>query len=215
MAGRRTLAIGTGRRERLHTAALGLWPPLVVFAASLTSGGLVWPTLIAYHVGCIGIPSYVPRGGGGKPTDIRQWLPTAIILSALTLAFFYVFGVWLQSSGFVPSQKMRLFLNTEPWAAFGLYWICINPAAEEFYWRGFLLQRTGILLGSVYFALMHYPLYLPYVGAIPALVCVSTPFLAGLLWGWLKQRFGTLWPGWIIHVAVNGGMYLAASQLRQ
>ncbi|MBI2061460.1 MAG: CPBP family intramembrane metalloprotease [Nitrospirae bacterium] len=193
---------------------LSLWPPVVVLVASLASGGMVWPTLIADHVGCIGIPRISMREAGLASMPTARWIILTLATSALILLAFLVAGFLLRSRGFQPPADMQAFLSTEPWGLFGVYWILVNPFAEEYYWRGFLQPKTGLIRTSACFALMHYPLYAAYVGWAGALPSVLAPLAAGFFWGWLKNRSGSLWPALITHTAVNAGMYIAATMLR-
>lgn len=80
---------------------------------------------------------------------------------------------------------------------------------EEWGWRGFLLPRLmplgtwpALLLSGVIWGLWHLP---GYVGpAKPGFV----PFLIfclplGVLFGWMRMRFGSIWPSTIAHAANN------------
>ena len=86
-----------------------------------------------------------------------------------------------------------------------------NSLMEEYVWRWFVFSKfkllvgvyPAILLSAVFFTLHHVvilwnfgSLQLVVVGALG--LCVG-----GVIWGWLYQKYNSIWPGWICHVAAD------------
>ncbi|KEZ53701.1 CPBP family intramembrane glutamic endopeptidase [Metabacillus indicus] len=77
----------------------------------------------------------------------------------------------------------------------------ISPVYEEIFYRGFLCRwiRTrfgvgaGILISSLIFTAAHYPV----TNAMPV------NFLDGIVFAWAYEKTHSIWPGVIIHGAVN------------
>lgn len=80
---------------------------------------------------------------------------------------------------------------------------------EEWGWRGFLLPQLmplgtwpALLLSGVIWGLWHLPGYVgPYKpGLLPFLIfCLPL----GVLFGWMRMKFGSIWPSTIAHAANN------------
>lgn len=77
----------------------------------------------------------------------------------------------------------------------------ISPVYEEIFYRGFIYRwlrtrlgvGTGILLSSLIFTAAHYPV----TNAMPV------NFLDGIVFAWAYEKTHSIWPGVIIHGAVN------------
>lgn len=89
--------------------------------------------------------------------------------------------------------------------------------AEEFYYRGYLMQRLckwlgnipGLLTTSFVFGLGHITFRLIYHGfdaLIPAVIAGGQAFIGGLIFGLIFLKVRNIWPGVIIHISMN--MYL-------
>ncbi|MGA5765614.1 CPBP family intramembrane glutamic endopeptidase [Nonomuraea bangladeshensis] len=92
----------------------------------------------------------------------------------------------------------------------------IPALGEEWGWRGWLLPRLvdangvlpGLLLSGVIWGLWHAPLTLlgynyPRLGSWAALFFVGFCVLAGVLFGWLRLRTGSVWPAVVAHGSLN------------
>ncbi|MEV5556453.1 CPBP family intramembrane glutamic endopeptidase [Nonomuraea wenchangensis] len=99
----------------------------------------------------------------------------------------------------------------------------IAALGEEWGWRGWLLPRLvkaggvlpGLLLSGAIWGLWHAPLTLlgynyPRLGSWAALFFVGFCVLAGVLFGWLRLRTGSVWPAVVAHGSLNA---VAASVL--
>jgi membrane protease YdiL (CAAX protease family) len=54
-----------------------------------------------------------------------------------------------------------------------------------------------------------------FVNAFAATLLTLPTLLAGLAWGWMRQRFGSLWPAFLTHVAADVAILrMAATLLR-
>ncbi|MEW9548840.1 lysostaphin resistance A-like protein [Nonomuraea sp. NPDC050783] len=92
----------------------------------------------------------------------------------------------------------------------------IPALGEEWGWRGWLLPRlvsahgvlAGLLLSGAIWGLWHAPLTLlgynyPRLGSWAALFFTGFCVLAGVLFGWLRLRTGSVWPAVVAHGSLN------------
>ncbi|TDE54514.1 CPBP family intramembrane metalloprotease [Nonomuraea mesophila] len=92
----------------------------------------------------------------------------------------------------------------------------IPALGEEWGWRGWLLPRltstngvfAGLLLSGAIWGLWHAPLTLlgynyPSLGSWAALFFIGFCVLAGVLFGWLRLRTGSVWPAVVAHGSLN------------
>ncbi|MGW0803126.1 CPBP family intramembrane glutamic endopeptidase [Nonomuraea sp. NPDC002799] len=98
----------------------------------------------------------------------------------------------------------------------------IPALGEEWGWRGWLLPRlmstngvvASLLLSGAIWGVWHAPLTLlgynyPRLGSWAALVFIGFCVLAGVLFGWLRLRTGSVWPAVVAHGSLNAVAGLA------
>ncbi|MFG1944723.1 CPBP family intramembrane glutamic endopeptidase [Nonomuraea sp. NPDC048826] len=92
----------------------------------------------------------------------------------------------------------------------------IPSLGEEWGWRGYLVPRltstrgvvAGLMLSGLIWGLWHAPLTLlgynyPNLGAGAALYFTGFCVVAGVVFGWLRLRSGSVWPAVVAHGALN------------
>ncbi len=133
----------------------------------------------------------------------KAWHPAAGAAAALLLYLVFLLGR-AALAALLPSSRAAIASVYAPRAGWPLWLIglllaLVTGPAEEIYWRG-LLQRAlaerlgpagGLLAASACYALVHiWTLNLPLILAA---------LTAGLAWGWLFLRAGSLWPAVLSH----------------
>jgi membrane protease YdiL (CAAX protease family) len=189
----------------------------VVVPVLLVASNSLWPAVIVYHALCLGAPlafRCFARDAGLVRSDVRLWLPLTLALSVLLLAGGEL-GRWVGIGPLLPAGWQRLLERAHPWWAFVTYSLVVNAFSEEYLWRGFLLPKTGVALGAALFWLMHATAASVFVGPLAAVWLTLPALLAGLAWGWMRQKFGTLWPCLFTHLAADVAVLRAASGLLQ
>ena len=202
----------TAQDAWLGAACLGIWLSLayvlvlllkslaVDISAGLMVSGLElalllpvwWLTRKKYGVSWshLGMTKFKPKYLG---LGLGLFVP-AMWLNALYEAFLSRFGLKMQP------EVERILTETSSPGLFVLTAVIIAPVVEEIFFRGFLfagLKRrfpwtTAMLISSGLFALLHLsPLAVPPI------------FLLGLVFAYLYQRSGSIWPAVIIHSLVN------------
>jgi len=104
----------------------------------------------------------------------------------------------------VPAERLLLLLGVMA---------VLDAAAEELFWRGYLPGRVGlarpgapppaaltVVLPAVLYASYHAATIGRLVGKISGVVVLTAGVLgAGLVWGWLRRRTGSVWPPLLSH----------------
>jgi len=127
-------------------------------------------------------------------------------------------GLLLLRLGVTRMQPNMLRVFGTGWRAYVLALIfgaIVAPLTEETFFRGFLfvgLRQSCSLwaaagISGLFFGLIHFmPLALPPLA------------LYGIVFAWLRERTGSLWPGIMMHMLVNAGGFtiqLVSDHLRQ
>jgi len=133
-----------------------------------------------------------------------------------------VWGIWmlLQSGISIPWIRLQLehWGLREQWAfLFAAYMVIGNSLMEELFWRGFVQQRmsailprvTVILLSNALFALYHLLLGVVLFGWKWGSVVTVAVFGAGMIWGWMKNRYPSIYPTWFSHLLADAGIMSA------
>ncbi len=97
--------------------------------------------------------------------------------------------------------------------------VAAHSLLEEYYWRWFvfgrlrrLMTRTpAIALSSLAFMAHHVIVlyvYLPgkfWTAALPLSLAIA---VGGAVWAWLYERSGNIWPSWLSHLLIDGGIFV-------
>jgi len=200
---------------RSRPALLAILPMVVVPTLLVIAKESLWPAVIGYHALCLGLPLVYRHGlteAGSTVSNARRWLPLAGAVSIGVLVAGEV-GRHVSLVTLLPSGWERVLSLARPWWAFVIYSIVVNAFCEEYLWRGFLLPRTGIAWGGILFWLMHAAAASIFVNAFAAIWLTVPTLFAGLAWGWMRQRFGSLWPAFLTHVAADVAILRVATTL--
>jgi uncharacterized protein len=86
-----------------------------------------------------------------------------------------------------------------------------NSLMEEYVWRWFVFSKFKLLFGiwpaiilSAFFFTVHHIVILWNFGSLwLVLLSAIGLFFGGVIWGWLYNKYNSIWPGWICHVAAD------------
>lgn len=171
----------------LLVAAAVLWPrrELTLRRLGLGANGIAWPRLVAMGLllACLLVPVQMLIIGADARWDLGDTAP------------------WRRALIDAPRSPDYWLLMAV--ASFGL-----PPVLEELFYRGVLQGRLqqvmspawAIVLVSALFTLGHSQYLEPNV---INLVTALFLFVLSLVFGWLYWKTGSLWPGVILHAAIN------------
>ena len=87
----------------------------------------------------------------------------------------------------------------------------VNSLMEEYVWRWFVFSKFKVLFGarpaivlSAFFFTLHHVVIVWSLGTLwLVFLGVIGLFVGGIVWGWLYNKYNSIWPGWICHVAAD------------
>jgi membrane protease YdiL (CAAX protease family) len=177
---------------------------LFVAFSPWTSGILnVWAAMAAGMGGLAVAALALGRGHLSADYAFRWWHPLVGVVSAGVLYALFAGGYAACLAAGVPvepevAEIYRLKAGAHPLLITGLLLAWIGPA-EEVFWRGFVQERVaarwgsrrGYLAATLVYAAVHALTFNP-VLAIAAIA-------GGLVWGGLRWKTGSVWPGLVSH----------------
>jgi len=154
---------------------------------------------------------------------VRRWLLPSVILGSMTALVTAGFLILTRDRYLDPDHLNATLagwgVSPERVPAMLAFMAMLDAAAEELFWRGYFPGRVAltrpdrnrsivltVFLPSVLYASYHAVTIAGLVGATGGVVILTGGVLAaGLLWGWLRWRTGSVWPSLLSH----GGAVLA------
>lgn len=204
----------------LPLLALGLFPAV----ATLFSFYLeIWPhgLYVTSKVGMIVLPVLVWSRRGGNLRSIMslagvRWtngltgVGTGLLLGGVVIASYFLFLDGVISPEPVRAKLESLNLVKHFWLV-GLFISLWNSGLEEWFWRGFLLERMqsrysavmAIALNGLLFGVHHFFILMPYVQGELALFFTCATMVAGAAWAFMRSRGVSLLDCWISHVIAD------------
>ena len=87
----------------------------------------------------------------------------------------------------------------------------VNSLMEEYVWRWFVFSKFKVLFGvwpavvlSAFFFTVHHVVIVWSLGSLWLVLLGSISiFTGGIIWAWLYNKYNSIWPGWICHVAAD------------
>jgi len=130
-----------------------------------------------------------------------------------------ILGAFVLLKGSIDLNALQLDLETRvgvtasvfPFVA--LYILFGNSFLEEYFFRGLLVDllkesRLKWFLPSFFFAIYHVAIFLPWFEWPILVLAVFGLWIGGLIFQWLNEKSGTIYPSWIIHMCADIGVLL-------
>jgi len=192
---------------------LGLLPVAAVhFGIRFAGVERLWVTVALYHAICVAVPA-LHGLSREELKDARRWALASVAIAVALAAGIWAVGRAFHARGWIsPPEARSLLLAVEPWTVFVVYSLAVNPFMEEWYWRAFLLPRSGIAMGGALFGLMHFAGFVVVLSPLDAALLSAPAFASGFAWGWMRRASGSLWPCVVTHLGADAGI-LALFQL--
>jgi hypothetical protein len=151
-----------------------------------------------------------------------SWSPTntkgvlAGVLWSIPVSVVIFFAYWIAKGSLVdPDAKQTIEdLGITTPAKFLIFASAMslgNSLMEEYVWRWFVFTKFKILVGtwpaillSALFFTAHHVVIMWDYGSIGLVIGGSMALITGgIIWGYLYNKYNSIWPGWICHVAAD------------
>lgn len=140
-----------------------------------------------------------------RPTLILAALTLAVILGGYTLL-----SPWLDLSAITGNLGTKEGITAVTLPLVALYISLGNSFLEEFFFRGFAFlvlreaghPRLAWVFSALAFALYHVTIMGSWFHPVLFVLLTAALAAAGLLFNFL-DRSGSIWPGWLVHMAAN------------
>ncbi|MEW8970433.1 MAG: type II CAAX endopeptidase family protein [Mesobacillus sp.] len=164
----------------------------------------------------------VPMLAGGVHWERFKTTSRTVLLGfgSGLLFFLFIYGGlhWLHIY-MIDIDQLRVLLWEWGFSAQGeiglvLILLVINPILEEVYWRGFIYEKLriegtakyAILMTAAFYTLYHLLSVIPIFNGFYGMVAVIPVFIAGLIWGYMREETGSITGTIIGHVLSDMGI---------
>jgi len=136
-----------------------------------------------------------------------------ILVMVSVLASFFMFQNHINIDTILYDLESRLGITSAVFPFVAIYILLGNSFLEEFFFRGLLVDMykesyLKWVLPSFLFAIYHIAIFLPWFDWPILLTAVGGLFIGGLIFQWLNEESGTIYPSWIIHIFGDVGVLL-------
>ncbi len=189
------------------------WVPFLTISFGSFILNNAWAALLAYHLGLVLILFLERQGPAARNLAKGLNLPVlfaALLPSALSGIGLYFAAPVLGTPSDLGSLLANQGLKGAGWPAFILYYSTVNPALEEWYWRGYLGSRSrSSTISDLCYAGYH-PLVLARFAAWPWLI-LEFVILAGAAWLWrqIARKYDGLLIPLLSHLAADLSLILS------
>ena len=151
-----------------------------------------------------------------RKTQKKSFVIAIVVGFAVMITILGAF-ISLRSLIDLPSLQMdlesRVGVTALVFPLVAIYILIGNSFLEEFYFRGLLIDflkdsKLKWFLPSFFFAIYHIAIFLPWFEWPILIVAVVGLFIGGLLFQWINEASGTIYPSWIIHMFADLGVLL-------
>ena len=113
--------------------------------------------------------------------------------------------------------KAEVFsISADNFIFIALFYIFVNSAIEEYYWRWFtysklrtlMTEPKAIILSALGFSLHHVIILVLYFGVTFGLLFSCGVFIGGAIWAYLYQKYDSIWPCFISHAIVDAALMI-------
>ena len=200
--------------------SLGVWA--AAFAAPGVLGSMVWlMAKLGLLLGPVLIWRFVQHQPLRWPELSRAGLVAGLV-GGTALGLIIVLAYWLLARDSLDFSELQRFVTQAgidspgKYLGLALYLTLVNSLIEEYVFRWFIfvqlsrLLPTGLaLLASALVFTVHHSLVLSaYVPWHFNLLASAGVFGGGLIWSYLYQRYGRIWPAYLCHIGADIGVFI-------
>ena len=151
-----------------------------------------------------------------KKTEKRSTIlafTLGILVMITVLVSFFMLQNHINIETILSDLESRVGITSAVFPFVAIYILLGNSFLEEFFFRGLLVDmykesKLKWVLPSFLFAIYHITIFLPWFDWPILLTAVGGLFIGGLIFQWMNEESGTIYPSWIIHIFGDIGVLL-------
>lgn len=180
----------------------------------------VWKTLAKVMVFVV-FPVLLLRGYKFEFLQIRKTQKKSIylafglgiVVAGTVLSAFMLLNDSIDLVALQIDLETRVGVTASVFPFVAVYILLGNSFLEEFFFRGILVDllrdsKLKWFLPSLFFAIYHIAIFLPWFDWPILILAVAGLFIGGLIFQWINEKSGTIYPSWIIHIFADIGVLL-------
>ncbi|WP_342542254.1 CPBP family intramembrane glutamic endopeptidase [Paenisporosarcina sp. FSL H8-0542] len=180
----------------------------------------VWKTLAKVMVFVV-FPVLLLRGYKFEFLQIRKTqkksiylaLGLGIVVAGTVTSAFMLLNDSIDLVALQIDLETRVGVTASVFPFVAVYILLGNSFLEEFFFRGLLVDllrdsKLKWFLPSLFFAIYHIAIFLPWFEWPILILAVAGLFTGGLIFQWINEKSGTIYPSWIIHIFADIGVLL-------
>lgn len=164
----------------------------------------------------------VPWLGRGIQRERFKVTSKAVILGVGSGLLFFLFiygGLYWLHIYLLDIDQLRVLLLEWGFSGRGEIWLVLillvaNPILEEIYWRGYIYEKLrtegtakyAILMTASFYTLYHLLSVIPIFESFYGIIAAVPVFIAGMFWGYVREKTGTITAAIIGHVLSDTGI---------
>lgn len=146
-----------------------------------------------------------------KKSGLALAIPLAIGVYAVILGGYLLLKDVFDFSAITGSLTQNIGVTGENFLFVSLYISFINSFLEEFFFRGFAFltlkrvagRKVAYLFSAGVFAVYHVAMMIGWFGIGLFLLILAGLFVGGLIFNYLNEKSGTVYPSWFVHMFAN------------
>lgn len=172
---------------------------------------------LVLFMGCPALYITIDKNVRIKPLFVFDRKGLKLALSLCTAVYFVILGGYFALRGVFDFSSITALLTSnigvtkDNFIYVSLYISFANSLLEEFFFRGFAFLTLKKLAGrgyayvfsSVSFALYHVAMMIGWFSPIPFVIVMVGLFAGGMIFNYLNEKSGTVYPSWLVHMFAN------------
>ena len=211
--------------KMITTIILSLLASLSIFLGVGVFKNVIVTFVLFHIIVCLLIPLFDLIFAGGKtPSEAAKvlgmknleqgvvpGLSLGLVFSVSIFLFFYFFSDSIMDAGQIRELLAVWNVGSMNIVLFLFFMIVANSILEEVYWRGYIFSRLKgmtttrniILFTSLFYCSYHLITTLYIFPVVYSLLLTLVVFIAGLIWGYLRDRYDSLAAPVISHLLAD------------
>ncbi|MBT2640552.1 MULTISPECIES: type II CAAX endopeptidase family protein [unclassified Bacillus (in: firmicutes)] len=192
-------------------------PTLMIFIGLQVLGNVI-ATFILFYSWLLAVPLL----GRGIQRERFKVTGKAVMLGVGSGLLFFLFiygGLYWLNIYLLDIDQLRVLLLGWGFSGRGEIWLVLvllvaNPILEEVYWRGYIYEKLrmqgsskyAILITATFYTLYHLLSVIPIFEGFYGIIAVVPVFIAGIFWGYIREKTGMITAAIFGHVLSDLGI---------